>query len=247
MNPNNITSAYYNLVSSPLKTNAITDAEIGLINRLVTAPADILDIGAGTGRHALPLLELGFNITALDSSKDMLEVLKSSVLIERDQNLKVVNKSIYNFHATQKFNVITLFWNTFNEIALTKKDALKLLKILKSILKSDGFILLNIDNAELVDPESFNFTTQATKQELTYKMIWKTYKFNSKTNTSTSKEQIEVYKNDKLIDTKTTFIKQRYWSLKEVENLAQKAGLKVEKTEIKNSQELYLILTTSSK
>lgn len=244
MNPNNITSKYYNLVSSPLKGIDVTDEEIGLINRLVPNGSNILDVGAGTGRHSLILSRLGFNVTAIDSSRSMLNELK----IRDDKKLiNVINKNIYKFNTTDKFDLITLFWNSFNEIALTKNNALLLLKNLKRLLKPNGQILINIDDSSSIDPAAFNFETIKFDGELKYKMKWTTSKYFAKTNTSVSKEEVEIYKGDKLIDSRVTFIKQRYWSFSEIELLCEICNLKVEKQSLRTSNELYLVLTTLSK
>lgn len=244
MNPNNITSKYYNLVSSPLKGIDVTDEEIGLINRLVPNGSNILDVGAGTGRHSLILSKLGFNVTAIDSSRSMLSELK----VKDDKKLiNVINKNIYKFNTTDKFDLITLFWNSFNEIALTKNNALLLLKNLKRLLKPNGQILINIDDSSSIDPAAFNFETIKIDGELKYKMKWTTSKYFAKTNTSVSREEVEIYKGDKLIDSRVTFIKQRYWSFSEIELLCQICNLKVENYSLKTSNELYLVLTTLSK
>jgi SAM-dependent methyltransferase len=247
MNPNDITAQYYNIVYSPYKSKDITDAEISLINKLVTPPAHILDIGAGTGRHDISLLQQGYSITAIDSSKGMLKILTDNVPPNLATNLTVFNKNIYTFNTNQKFDLITMFWNTYNEVALTRKSALTLLKKLKTLLKSNARILINIDDSKLVDPKNFDFSTEATDKGFTYKLHWTTVRYNSRTNTSVSKEQIDVYKENKLVDSKTTLIKQRYWSIEELSTIADQAELSNEQYVIKNSDELYLVLSRINK
>jgi len=244
MNPNNITSQYYNFVTSPLKGSEVTDEEIALINRLVPTGSRILDVGAGTGRHALILSNQGFDITAIDSSNAMLNELKSK---DASNKITVVNKDIFKYSSSDKFDLITLFWNSFNEIALTKQSALLLLDNLKQLLNNNGQILINIDDASKINPAKFEFETSKTEGDLSYKMKWSTYKYFSKTNTSISKEEVEIYKGDKLVDSRTTFIKQRYWSLEQVQEMALKCGLKVSRIESRTSNELYLVLSTLSK
>ena len=244
MNPNSITSQYYNIVSSPLKGPDITDEEISLVNKLVPNGSSILDVGAGTGRHALILSNLGFKLTAIDSSSAMLEELKKR---DADNKINVINKNIYKFVTAERFNLITLFWNSFNEIALTKANAILLLKNLKRLLATGGALLINIDDSTSIDPSQFNFETNKITGEFSYKMKWSTYKYYQKTNTSISKEEVEIYKGDKLVDSRTTFIKQRYWSLDQIKELAQICGLNVSKVELKTSNELYLVLSILNK
>lgn len=51
---------------------AFTDTTVGVVRELASPPARVVDFGAGTGRVALPLSELGFRVTAVDPSPAML-------------------------------------------------------------------------------------------------------------------------------------------------------------------------------
>lgn len=240
MNPNNITSQYYDLVSSPLKSPEVTDEEISLVNNLVQPGSNILDVGAGTGRHSLTLSKQGFNVVAIDSSTEMLKILKDN---DSTEKIEIIDKSIFRYSPSKKFDLIIMFWNSFNEIALSKKSAIELFNKLKDCLNLTGKILINIDDSTKIDPSNFDFETNRIEGDLTYKMHWKSVRFLKLTNTSVSKEVVEIYKNDKLIDSKTTFIKQRYWSLKEISKLVELVGLNIDKLKLKTSNEYYLILT----
>ena len=57
-------------------TNRLKNAlEIGTIRKFVRGP-DIVDIGTGTGRAALPLAAAGYNLTGIDSSQAMLDEVR---------------------------------------------------------------------------------------------------------------------------------------------------------------------------
>lgn len=238
MNSNDVTSEFYDIVTSPLKSKEVTDEEISLINRFVLPNSTILDIGAGTGRHSLPLAKLGFKMVALDSSSKMLKLISKS----KQNNIKVINKSIFKFIPRHKFDLIILFWNTFNEIALTKHTAKELLRKIKFILKQEGKIIINIDNSKIVNPQSFNFHTETSKDGLNLRMSWNTYKYYKRTNTAISLESIEVYKDSKLIDKKETYITQRYWRLNEIEKILKELSLDYYQIKLNTSDELYLVI-----
>lgn len=245
-NPNDITAEIYDIVSSPLKGRAITDAEISMINFLAEPGAKILDIGGGTGRHALPLAKLGYEVTVIDISEKMLESLKSKFLNDEsntEYNINVIKDDVlkYDFK-DEKFDLVIMMWNSFNEIALTDEDALHLLQKCKEVLNSNGKILINIDNANKVDPGHFDFKTSFMQNGLTYNLHWTTENFIPTTNTSTSKEHVEIFEGDKRVEELDTFITQRYWSLEQIKIFAETLKFEILNKEIKESEELYLEL-----
>jgi hypothetical protein len=143
----------------------------------------------------------------------------------------------------EKYDLIILMWNTFNEIAVTKKDAIRLLKILSKLLKTNGKILINIDDSIKVNPSEFNFKTMQSFNNNILEGEWKTFKYNKKTNTSISKETISFFDNGILKDTQTSYIKQRYWSLDEINKLTKLNKLNCITKKIDGVEELYLILS----
>ncbi len=248
-NSNDNTAKYYDIVNSFIKGDDATNLEIGLINKYLPPHSRVLDIGGGSGRHSLILATQNFKVDVVDSSKSLLQLFKEKLsTIDKDlqMNIKLHNKNIFKFDTKVKYDLIIMFWNTFNEIALTKKDAIRLLNKCKKLLKTNGKILINIDNPENINPSQFDFSYTTQDSEFRYDLNWKTYKYFSKTNTSISKEEIIVTNIKNSIDTKTytSFIKQRYWSLNEIKELCNKANLKLNTEVIKNIDELYLLLTS---
>ncbi len=238
INSNEATSKYYNQLYSALRPKELTESEVSLINFITKPNSKILDVGGGTGRHAKILAQLGFKVTLVDSSHGMLRELNNG-----NHNIYVINKNIYTFKTKQKYDLIILMWNTFNEIAVTKKDAIRLLKILSKLLKTNGKILINIDDSKKVNPSEFNFKTMQSFNNNSLEGEWKTFKYNKRTNTSISKETISFFKNGILKDTQTSYIKQRYWSLDEINKLAKLNRLDCITKKIDGVEELYLILS----
>jgi FkbM family methyltransferase len=56
----------------------------------------VFDVGAGTGFIALPLAENGFQVKAIDPSKEMLSILERKIE-GRNLNLKIINESWESF------------------------------------------------------------------------------------------------------------------------------------------------------
>jgi len=237
INSNEPIAQYYDIIYENLRPRNLTESEISLMNFLAAPTSKVLDIGGGTGRHALILDSQKFNVTVIDSSEGMLKEIEN-----KKTQIQIINKDIYKVDLIIKYDLIILMWNSFNEIALTKKDAISLLRKLKRNLKKSGSILINIDNADIINPAKFDFKLSKDVQSTRLESNWTTYKFNSRTNTSISKEEINIFKGEKLIDTRVGYIKQRYWRLSEIKKMSGLVHLRVEIRHINNSGELYIIL-----
>ncbi len=87
---------------------------------------DVLDLGCGIGRHALLFAELGFKVTAVDSSQEALDVLRKSAeekgvpveIIEGDYSEDLFPEQ--TFHLVVAYNVL------YHGYRQTFKDAVNL-------------------------------------------------------------------------------------------------------------------------
>lgn len=101
---------------------------------------EVLDIGAGTGRLTNILTQKGAEVTALDISKEMLEVLR-----RKNPLIKTVIGVAENL--SFKDNIFDLVVSTFLIVHL--KDFTKFFNEVYRVLKNDGlFLLTNINQKE---------------------------------------------------------------------------------------------------
>jgi ubiquinone/menaquinone biosynthesis C-methylase UbiE len=241
-NPNDNTADIYDIVSKPLKPQVLTDAELELIKSLVEPGASILDIGAGTGRHAIPLAEAGYDVTVIDSASQMLNQLKA-----KSTKLQIIEADILNFKfSALSFDLIIMMWNAWNEIALTDTDASSLLKKLSVALKPGGKILINIDNPANFDPSQLTFAISQKERELDYSLDSRVIKFDPNTRTTTSLEHVVVYDGEIPVRQTNSEIVQRWWNLEEIKSISHEAGLNLRLHEIPLNAEYYIELTQAS-
>ncbi len=237
-NPNDITAKYYDIVYKDVKGSDVTKEELSLIKSLVSKKDKILDVACGTGRHLVPLAKSGYDTTGIDSSSGMLKILKTKV----NDNSKILNQDFFKLDKKNKYDLIILMWNAFNEIATARNDAKRLLSKLKSLLSKDGRILINIDNPTKLNLPNINGTLIVSEGGKKYRSDWKVEKFTRRTNTTVSSERIRVYKNDQSIFDKRTKIKQRWWSLSEIRGMSKGLNLKSKTRRLKSNSELYILL-----
>lgn len=68
----------------------------------------ILDLGCGTGRETIPLLQAGYDVTAVDLSDDMLNILAKKAEGYHLNNLKVVKADMCEVRLPEKQDVVIL-------------------------------------------------------------------------------------------------------------------------------------------
>lgn len=111
-------------------------AEKALLNDLEhLGKKQILELGCGTGNISIPLAEKGAEVTCVDYSKPMLEVLKMKM--SKNLNIKIINENILNFNLKGKFDVIIM-----NMVMDHIEDLKTVFKKVKSWLKNDGIFYL---------------------------------------------------------------------------------------------------------
>lgn len=123
----------------------MTEASIRHIQRLVglvqSEKPRIADIGAGTGRLTKPLIELGFEIVAVEPSSQMLERLKLKVS-GFENKVEVINTSMADFKA-RPVDISVCVFTVFAYI--TEEDELqKSIRNIAHHIKPSGYFLFDL-------------------------------------------------------------------------------------------------------
>ena len=98
----------------------------------------ILDIGAGTGKYSIELLNQGYDVTAVELIKHNLMTLKAKNSSVKAYLGNATNLSMFKDNS---FDMVLLFGPLYHLI--NKKDKLKALLEAKRIVKKDGIILIS--------------------------------------------------------------------------------------------------------
>jgi SAM-dependent methyltransferase len=107
----------------------------------------IVDIGCGTGNHAIRLSKLGFEVTGVDTSPAMLKIAKEKAkktktrLVHGDMKKleKVIPKG-------KKFDAAICLGQTFYHL-VTNKDVQAFLDSLHKVMEKNGLFIFNARNA----------------------------------------------------------------------------------------------------
>lgn len=147
----------------------------------------ILEIGCGSGRFTLPLLSLGYKITGLDFSKELLDELKK----EKAKNLNLIRSDIdlVSEKTNQKFNKIIGFFILHHLPDLEKS----LLSLKNAATKNAtvGFVEPNPFNP-LYYPQPFLSKNMSWNEEKGFRKLTPSYL--EKTFASTGYKDLKIYR-----------------------------------------------------
>jgi SAM-dependent methyltransferase len=140
-------ATYAHNVSDGVSANRLKNAvEVDLIREWVTG-TDILDVGVGTGRAAIPLARAGYRVSGIDSSAAMLERTRADAApAELDLRVGDVNAIPYaddSFDSLVALNVAVHFghWRTY-------------LHEWRRVVRPGGRLVFDIHSSDTVDAVS---------------------------------------------------------------------------------------------
>ena len=96
-----------------------------------------LDIGCGTGHTTIALLNNGFKVDAVDPSRKAIKLLKQK--FRNNQNIRFYVSSLQKFKHNKRYDIIICY-----EVLEHIKDDYRALKQLVSLLKDNGFIIIDV-------------------------------------------------------------------------------------------------------
>jgi SAM-dependent methyltransferase len=193
---------------------------------------EILDIGCGTGCTMIPLLEKGYNVTGLDISQEMINVLGRK-LVNKELKGELVCSDMAEFKTNKEFSLAVMPRSAFIHIK-DREHQIKALKNINNHLCEGGIVSINTVVGDFKflsnEPEGgsrylrFEYINANGKKEKVYNQ----FKYNYETQVSTGKWTFEEYdKNDNVADIKECLISIRFAQKAEIENLFELCGFKV--------------------
>ena len=141
--------ADYLRIFSPVLPDERTAAEVNaVVERLGLEPgARLLDLCCGQGRHAVPLAQLGYQVTGLDLSRPLLD--QAAALAAADgQHLGLVQADMRRLpFADASFDAVLNLFNAFGYLEDDAQDELVLHEVAR-VLRPGGRFLQELANRE---------------------------------------------------------------------------------------------------
>lgn len=99
----------------------------------------VLELMSGTGRVSLPLIEAGVNLTCVDSSKEMLDILRQK-LQAKNLSAAVIEMDVCELSLDKQFDLIFIPFHSFAEIVARDRQCSALAKIYEHLSDNGRFI-----------------------------------------------------------------------------------------------------------
>ena len=133
---------YYDLVYQDKDYKAECDFLQSIFSKYFSKPVrTILDLGCGTGGHALILAEKGYKVAGVDLSREMLEVARKKAK-ERRLNIEFIQGDIRNMGLNQKFDAVISMFAVIS-YQITNEDLMSVFKTASRHLKKNGLFIFD--------------------------------------------------------------------------------------------------------
>ena len=118
-------------------------ADLPLYLELSEGAGVTLDLGCGTGRVALPLLDAGRTVIGVDISPKMLQVFESKIPSSARDRVSLVQHDFCRAPFTSTFDLCILSWFTFNYV-LSETDQVAMLRNVRRATTPGGVVVLDL-------------------------------------------------------------------------------------------------------
>lgn len=137
-------------LSHPLLTPERTKAEVDFIlSQVNLKPGDsLLDIGCGSGRHAIELAQRGFLVVGIDPSKTMIQAARQAAS-GIDNEPRFIQDRAEQFKSGQKFEAALCLFTTLGQIDNGGDNRLLVERVF-DLLNKDGYFIVEIPHPEWV-------------------------------------------------------------------------------------------------
>jgi SAM-dependent methyltransferase len=115
-----------------------------LIRRNIPEAKSVLDLCCGTGEHAIRMASLGYEVTGVDQSQDMLDIATAKAMVS-GLSIDFTCKDVFKLEFKEKFEVAYCLGYTFLYMT-TNSDARRFFKTIRDALLPGGLFLFDFIN-----------------------------------------------------------------------------------------------------
>jgi ubiquinone/menaquinone biosynthesis C-methylase UbiE len=132
----------YDYQTSKLDYNTILNQLfVDHVEEYINKSSKILDVGAGTGVVSSEISKRGYDVTAADISKEMLEHIS-----KKNQNIRIIQGDVFKIMPNSKFDCVVSRWF----VPHFKNWPTLISHISKNVLNKDGYLIFDMPQEEHV-------------------------------------------------------------------------------------------------
>lgn len=224
MNQNfNAYSQYYDLLYKDKDYNAESEYIKNTIRQYKPKAKTLLELGAGTGKHAEILTEFGFSVTGIERSADMVSIAKKI----NNKNLEFHVADITQFKLADKFDVATSLFHVISYLT-ENTDLINTFKNVHNHLNEKGLFIFDVWYSPAVYHQTPEKRTKKLKSDSLEITRYATPEIHTNKNVVDVNYKIEI---EELSTHKITEFEEkhpmRHFSTPEIDLLAISTGFKI--------------------
>ena len=133
----------YSTGSYPRYSNYIAGKLPDIMGQIGIQPESILDLACGEGTFATEAAQLGFEVTGIDVSSEMIEIARENA---DDAGVEVtfIEQDMRSLVLDETFDLVTSWFDSMNYIT-DRSDFKKTLENVQSLLGQDGFFVFDMN------------------------------------------------------------------------------------------------------
>jgi len=135
-NPFYNTASFYDVLYKHKKYSGEAGILHKIIKRYDKNPKTLLDLGCGTAKHAIAFSRLGYQVTGIDRSKQMLNMAKQNTNSAR-VSMPLIYSSIANYRSSKQFDVVVALFHVLS-YQTTNNSVASFFKTMGETLKPGG-------------------------------------------------------------------------------------------------------------
>ncbi len=214
-----LSTEYYHH-TKPIGYSIMGDIEY-YTERLNGVVGKVLEAGVGTGRFIIPLLESGFNIDGVDSSKEMLDICKAECA-KLKLNTKLFLGDLEELNIEEGYECIVMPTGSF----MLLDDGVKVLKNFYSALKEGGRLIFDVSLPSDFTAGEISTTIIHTSEEEGILLESRNLEHNFVEQYTRTLLKYEKYSKGELIETELQNFVLYYYGLRELELILKELGFK---------------------
>lgn len=141
---------YYDRLNQEVDYTAWAEYLIKLMNKHNCYPSSILDLGCGTGNITLALHKLGYDMTGLDISSEMLSIASKKAL-KNNADILFINRDMCDFELYGTVDCVVSCLDCINYIT-RKRELFRCFSLVNLFLNKGGVFIFDINT-----PYKFDF------------------------------------------------------------------------------------------